>query len=183
MTETHSFMLINTPFPPCDCFGRSPGGDRAAAAARKNAARQGLVLRWRELTRRVFRAASRRRREAAGRRPGLSRPLKAVAAIKAAHPKTHCNKKSPMSERQQRRQRTDIGVLFYKKFLVQYLNCKIKKASHLIKCVGVHSSASGRPKRSLPSAMLFIKNDIFLAKARIVCIPSASKFASPFSLP
>ena len=55
--------------------------------------------------------------------------------------------------------------------------------SHLIKWVGLHSSVSGKPNCSLPKAMLFIRNTIFLASIRMVCLPSSSISASPLPLP
>ena len=44
-------------------------------------------------------------------------------------------------------------------------------------------SVSGRPNFSFPSAILFIKNVIFLASVRMVCFPSSSISASPTFLP
>ena len=56
-------------------------------------------------------------------------------------------------------------------------------AYHLIKLVLSNGSFSGRPNCSLPSAILFIRNAIFLARVRMDCMPSASCAASPCSLP
>lgn len=53
----------------------------------------------------------------------------------------------------------------------------------MMKCVHTCSSVFGRPICSLPSAMHFIKNDMFLASTRIVCFPSSSMSACPSSLP
>ena len=55
--------------------------------------------------------------------------------------------------------------------------------AYLIKCVGCQSSFCGRPNFSLPKAMLFIKKLMLRARVLMVCKPSASRFASPFSLP
>jgi len=54
---------------------------------------------------------------------------------------------------------------------------------YLMKCVHTRSSVSGRPNCSLPSAMHFIRNVMFLASTRIVCFPSPSMSACPGSLP
>ena len=48
-----------------------------------------------------------------------------------------------------------------------------------MKLVAWRGSFSGRPKASLPRAMLFIKNVMFRARARMVWRPSASWAASP----
>ena len=50
--------------------------------------------------------------------------------------------------------------------------------TYLIKFVHASTSFSGKPYLSFPSAMLFIKKLIFLARVRICCIPSSSCTAS-----
>ena len=52
-----------------------------------------------------------------------------------------------------------------------------------MKCVGIHGSFWGTPKASLPRAMLFIRKVMFLARVRMVCMPSSSCAASPGILP
>ena len=52
-----------------------------------------------------------------------------------------------------------------------------------IKFVTASGSVSGSPNCSFPSAMLFIRNTMFLARVRIVWRPSSSISASPFSIP
>lgn len=54
---------------------------------------------------------------------------------------------------------------------------------YVIKLVHSRFSFSGRPKASLPSAILFIRKVIFSARTRIVCKPSASSVAWPGALP
>lgn len=54
---------------------------------------------------------------------------------------------------------------------------------YLIKFVLQNSSFSGSPNFSLPSAMLLIRNTIFLASVRMVCRPSPSCAASPCAVP
>ena len=54
-------------------------------------------------------------------------------------------------------------------------------AFYLVKFVHTRSSVSGRPIRSFPRTMLFIRNTIFLASTRITCRPSASTLPSPDS--
>ena len=59
----------------------------------------------------------------------------------------------------------------------------IKNALTPLNFVAVRSSCSGRPYSFLPSSMDFIRNVIFFASIRIVCLPSSSISASPFSQP
>lgn len=54
---------------------------------------------------------------------------------------------------------------------------------YLIKCVHACSSVSGSPNFSLPRAILFIRKVMFRASVRMVCFPSSSMSASPFSRP
>ena len=54
---------------------------------------------------------------------------------------------------------------------------------YLTKFVSWCSSFSGKPYFSFPSAILFMRNAIFLARTLIVCSPSSSCIASPFSVP
>ena len=55
--------------------------------------------------------------------------------------------------------------------------------NHRIKFVPRLASFSGSPYASFPSLILFIKNVIFLASVRIVCLPSSSFSASPGAAP
>lgn len=66
---------------------------------------------------------------------------------------------------------------FYTGICISSVSC------YLMKCVHTCSSVSGRPNCSLPSAMHFIRNVMFLASTRIVCFPSPSMSACPGSLP
>ena len=50
---------------------------------------------------------------------------------------------------------------------------------HRIKFVAIPFSRTGNPYFSFPSAMAFIRNAIFLARVRMVCMPSSSRTASP----
>lgn len=61
--------------------------------------------------------------------------------------------------------------------------CIFSVSCYLMKCVHTCFSVSGRPNCSLPSAMHFIRNVMFLASTRIVCFPSPSMSACPGSLP
>lgn len=54
---------------------------------------------------------------------------------------------------------------------------------YLIKCVHACSSVSGSPNFSLPRAILFKRKVMFRASVRMVCFPSSSMSASPFSRP